>query len=288
MKYKATILKIAGIILWVAIGAGMTVLLVSAVRKENQQKCAGLDVAFTDNQPFRMLDEQEIVAALWPATEQTHPVGKYISSIRLYALEKQLKRNPWVLNADIYFDEQRILHVDVQQRSPVARLFSPDGNSFYMDDSLSILPLKPSDVVELPVFTNFMIDPSGPKQADTLLMQRIVGLSAVIRKDPFWMAQIEQVNINPDASFEMVTQWGDQLVSLGTGSNWTAMLGKLKQLYQHLAAENGWTKYGSIDLQFKDQVVCVKRGLSYLVLDSLQGADSSAIIVKTDSININH
>jgi cell division protein FtsQ len=288
MKYKAIILKVLGIMLWIAIGTGITVLLVSGVQKEQHQKCRAIEVSFTDKKPFRMLDEQEIITALWPSTFKDNPIGKYINNIHLYPLEKQLNRNPWVLNSDIYFDQQNVLHIDVQQRSPVARLFSTDGNSFYIDDSLSILPLKLSDVVELPVFSNFLISPGGAKAADTLLMKRIVGLATEIRKHPFWMAQIEQVYINPDASFDMITQMGDQTISLGTGDNWESMLTKLKKLYQYLGAENGWTKYQTIDLQFKDQVVCVKRGVPYVLVDSLPSSDSISMKIIADSINIKH
>lgn len=282
MKYKAIILRVLGVLLWVAIGTGITVLLVSAVQKEQRQKCTALEIAFTDNRPFRMLDESEIIEALWPSSTQNNPVGKFISSINLFSIEKQLKKNPWVLNANIYFDQLNILHVDVQQRSPVARLFSPEGNSFYIDDSLYLLPLKTSDVIELPVFTNF--NTSGTNATDSMVMKRITGLSAVISKDPFWMAQIEQININPDGSFEMITQLGDQHVSLGTGSNWDAMLAKLRKLYQHLGAEHGWTKYESIDLQFKDQVVCVRRGVPYVISDSIAQGDSAVMKLIADTL----
>ena len=283
MKYKAIILKVLGILLWVAIGGGITVLLVSAVQKEQRQKCKALEIAFTDNKPFRMLDESEIIGALWPSMEKDHPTGKYISNINLFSLEKQLKKNPWVLNANIYFDQQSILHVDVQQRTPVARIFSPEGNSFYIDDSLYLLPLKTSDVVELPVFTNF--NTSGANATDSAVMRRITGLSAVISKDPFWMAQVEQININADGIFEMITQLGDQRVSLGNGNNWDAMLTKLRKLYQHLGVEHGWTKYESIDLQFKDQVVCVRRGVPYAIADSLPESDTSAMNLIIDTVN---
>ena len=282
MKYKAIILKVLGILLWVALGGGITVLLVSAVQKEQRQKCKGLEIAFTDDKPFRMLDEPEITDALWPSSTQDHPVGKYISGINLFSLEKQLKKNPWVLNADIYFDQQNILHVDVQQRTPVARVFSPEGNSFYIDDSLYLLPLKTADVVELPVFTNF--NTAGAKASDSMIMKRITSLAAVISKDPFWMAQVEQININEDGSFEMITQLGDQRVSLGTGSNWDGMLTKLRKLYQHLGAEHGWTKYESIDLQFKDQVVCVRRGVPYEVSDSVVQGDSTSMKLIADTL----
>jgi cell division protein FtsQ len=282
MNYKKTILKVLVILTWVAIGTGITVLLVSAVKKEHLQKCSSLKIHFTDKKPFRMLDESEIISTLWPSPSQNHPTGKYISNIDLFSLEKQLKKNPWVLDADIYIDQQDVLHINVQQRSPVARIFSPEGNSFYIDDSLFLLPLKTNEVVELPVFTNFTV--SGLNAADSMVMRRITGLSAEISKDPFWMAQIEQININSDQSFEMITQMGDHRISLGNASNWEAMLNKLRKLYLHFGKEHEWAKYQSIDLQYKDQVVCVRKGLSYAVADTLSRPDSSSMNVMIDTI----
>jgi cell division protein FtsQ len=282
MKYKAIILRVLGILLWVAIGAGITVLLVSAVQKEQSQKCTALEIAFTDNKPFRMLDESEITEALWPSSHQDKPVGKFISSINLFSIEKQLKKNPWVFNANIYFDQRDILHIDVEQRSPVARVFSPEGNSFYIDDSLYLLPLKTSVFVELPVFTNFKT--FGVNASDSIIKRRITSLSAVIRKDPFWMAQIEQINIDGDGGFEMITQLGDHRINLGTQSNWEDMLKKLKKLYHHLAAEQALTKYEFIDLQFKDQVVCVRRSVFAEIRDSIAGSDSIRTNITLDTL----
>lgn len=284
MKYKAIILKVLGIMLWVAITSGIVVLLVGAVQKEQTMKCKSVEIAFTDNRPFRMLEEDEIIGALWPARSIDFPVGKFISSMNLFALEKQLKKNPWVLNANIYFDQQNILHIDVIQRTPVARVFSPEGNSFYMDDSLYILPLKSSAVLDLPVFTNFNFSPSGKIGADTMIMRRIIGLSKILSIDPFWMAQIEQVNINSDGGFEMITQVGDQRVMLGSGNNWEDMLNKLKKLYEYFGQEHGWTKYESIDLQFKDQAVCIKRGVTIAVPDSLSIDSNSFRLVSDTSL----
>jgi cell division protein FtsQ len=99
-------------------------------------------------------------------------------------------------------------------------------------------------------------------------MSRVVGLAEYISKDKFLMAQVEQININPDNSFELVTQVGDQAVLLGSRSDWENLFPKLQALYTRLNNEDGWSKYSSIDLQFKDQVVCVKRQSSFKVVDS--------------------
>ncbi len=288
MKIKMNIVyKVLTILMWTTISAGLMVLLVSAVRKERATVCKAVQVEFTDNKPFRMLDESEIISTLWPDAKKSFPQGKKLVSVDLYALERQLEKNPWIFSADLFFDQQHILHINVQQRTPVARLFTPEGSSVYMDENFTVLPVKMNDAVSLPVFSNFYISPSGANAQDSLVMERITSLAKFILADPFWMAQIEQVNINADHSFELVTQVGDQAIRLGTRSDWAAMLDKLKMVYRRISNENGWTKYSTIDLQFKDQVVCIKGNGIYQVPDSTAQMDSlKAVAIADSTINI--
>ena len=144
-----------------------------------------------------------------------------------------------------------------------------------------------NDAVSLPVFSNFYISPAGANAQDSSLMKRITGLAQFILADPFWMAQIEQININADHGFEMITQVGDQAIRLGNRSDWSAMLDKLKMVYRRISNENGWTKYSTIDLQFKDQVVCIKGNGLYQVSDSTAQMDSlKAVSIVDSTINI--
>lgn len=288
MKIKMNIVyKVLTILMWTGISAGLMVLLVSAVRKERTMVCKAVEVEFTDKQPFRMLDETEIISTLWPEQKKSFPLGKKLVTVNLYALERQLERNPWIFSADLFFDQHHVLHINVKQRTPVARLFTPEGSSVYMDENFALLPVKMNDAVSLPVFSNFYISPAGANAKDSSVMKRITGLAQFILADPFWMAQIEQININADHSFEMITQVGDQAIRLGNRSDWSAMLDKLKMVYRRISNENGWTKYSTIDLQFKDQVVCIKGNGLYQVPDSIAQMDSLNAVSKADStVNI--
>ncbi len=284
MKIKMNIVyKVLTILMWTGISAALMVLLVSAVIKERTMVCKAVQVEFTDNKPFRMLDESEIISTLWPDQKKAFPQGKKLVFVNLYALERQLEKNPWIFSADLFFDQHHVLHINVQQRTPLARLFTPEGNSVYMDENFTVLPVKMNDAVSLPVFSNFYISPAGANAQDSLVMQRITGLAQFILADPFWMAQIEQVNINADYSFELITQVGDQTIRLGNRSDWAAMLDKLKKVYQRISNENGWTKYSTIDLQFKDQVVCIKGNGLYQVPDSIAKMDSLNTVAVADS-----
>jgi hypothetical protein len=65
------------------------------------------------------------------------------------------------------------------------------------------------------------------------------------------------------------------------------MLQKLKLVYNRISNENGWTKYSTIDLQFKDQVICVKGNSLYKVADTTALVDSLNQAVAIDSLKNN-
>lgn len=282
---KQIVGKILTISLWLGIGAGVTLLLIGAVAKERENVCKDLVIEFDKKAQFQMVEKNEVIYSLWPKAKNNYPVGKAISSIDLYGLEKQLEKNPWVSDADLYVDQLKKLHLKINQRNPVARIFTPDGNSFFIDKEFAVLPIKPGSSIPLPVFTNFPNNGRLWNANDTMLMKRIVALADFIQNDSLWMAQIEQVNINANGAFEVLTQMGDQSVNLGLRSDWGRLFLKLKKLYQKINEEGNWAKYSSIDLQYKDQVVCLKKGTNYKVIDSINKVDSTLVQIKTTQKN---
>lgn len=285
MIKKKKIYHVLGLVCWGLLLTGVLTLLVSAVKTENSILCKQVEIKLIDNKAYKMLDKGEIFSSLWPEEKNGFKYGKNPSFFDLRKLEKRLEKNPWVFSSDFYFDQNRILHVDVQQRTPLARGFTPDGNSFFMDKSYSILPIKSNDIISLPVYTNFYINPASATAKDSAVLKRIVSLSEFILSDSFWMAQVETINISADGTFELTTQVGDQNILLGERDDWLNVFAKLKILYQYLNKENGWSKYEKIDLQFKDQVVCVRKKSSYKVLDSTFIQDLSSLEIQDSTKN---
>lgn len=270
MIKKSTILKVFHILFWLIIGSGLSFLLISGIVKEQTNQCKAVQIDFKDEKLINMIDRKEVYASLWPRRSELYPVGKNTTSFDLFSLENTLVKNPWIQKADIYFDNQHILHVDIKQKNPVARLFTAEGYSYYIDDRYNLLPLKQTDHIVLPVFTNFYVNPAGMKKSDSMLLGRVVSLSNFISKDPFWLAQIESVYIRPDNGFELSTQIGDHTVDLGIRSEWEPMFKKLKLLYQKFSQEDSWSRYALINLQFRDQVVCEKSDAKLLRTDTTQ------------------
>jgi cell division protein FtsQ len=268
MLKKENILKILTWLLWGSLCSGILVLLVSAVNTENSVTCARVEITIEGKSNLKMVTADEISASLWPEGSGIQPVGKKIPDFNLFDLEQQIEKNPWVADADVFFDHHRVMHIKVFQRTPVARLFLPDGASVYLDARFRTLPLKTTDVLKLPVFTNFTLLKRPLSASDSATMARIVGLSNYIMADEFWMAQIETVHIQYDGSFELTMQLGDETVLLGKRGDWDNLLPKLKLTYEKFAHDQLWGKYRQIDLQFKDQVICRKSSGLQMITDT--------------------
>ncbi len=245
-------------VFWSAMGLAVLVLLVSAVNAEKLELCQRVEFEYQDDSSHQMVTQEEVMQALWPLHSSARPEGQKVTSFDLLEMEQKIEQNPWIKDADVFFDHHNVMHINIWQRIPIARMFTPEGVSIFLDAQYKTMPLKTSDVLELPVFTNFTTVGKNINTADSAMLDRIISLSAYIRSDEFWMAQVEAVNIQYDGSFELTMQLGDETVSLGKRNDWDKLFPKLKLTYEKFARDQSWGKYDRIDLQYRNQVVCRK------------------------------
>jgi cell division protein FtsQ len=162
------------------------------------------------------------------------------------------------------------LRVSVEEREPIARVFSITGNTFYIDSSCMMLPLSDKFSARLPVFTGFTSDARILSKADSVLLRDIKVLSEKIAADSFLMAMVDQVDITAQRTFEMVPKIGKQSILFGTAEDADAKLEKLKLFYKDVITKAGWNRYNTIDLQYSGQVVAKIRGQEDIAADSLR------------------
>ena len=121
-------------VLWSLAAIAMVVLFVFAWRAKVSKKCTGIDIVLTGNAGgFIFMDEKEILKLI---NEQGIKVGTPIANINLYKIEETLMATKWVEKTTIYIDNQQQLKVNIEQRVPIARVFTASGNSFYIDKEL--------------------------------------------------------------------------------------------------------------------------------------------------------
>lgn len=268
MSIKRNIKKILLLSLWLVIGGGVVALLVAGMNKKASQHCAAVAITINGAAGNNFLNQQDVLNIIAP-DKNNPPQNRPINSFDLQALEKNLLQNQWVQTANLYFDNNRVLQVVVNEKEPIARIFTISGSSFYMDSSGRQVPLHENVSLKLPVFTNYPKEKLLRKGSDSVLIEDIKHLSNYIRSNEFWMAQIAQVDITTAKNFELMPVIGNHTIVFGSGNNYHDKFKRLLLFYQQVSAKLGFDKYSSINVQYNNQVVATKRG-TISKIDSIQ------------------
>ena len=266
---KYSFKKFFAVIAWVVLVAGTVVLLVAAISKRNSERCAGVEIYISGVQNNFFIDKEDVASILQKINGSAFQKKK-LHTIDLALMENELQKSKWIKRAELFFDNNNVLQVRITEREPIARIFTTSGTSYYMDSSLARLPLSDKFSARLPVFTDFPTDAVRMSKKDSALVREIKVMSEFIEHDPFWMAQIDQVDITPDGNFDLIPKLGDQVIHFGDAENYKEKFNNLLCFYKQVLTKLGWTHYSSISVQFKGQVVGVRRGANEIKMDSLR------------------
>lgn len=269
--------KIVLTVCWVALGIGTAVLLVAAIRIKDAKLCKGVEIHISGVSNNFFVDKSDILNFIGSLSKGSL-VGKATGSFNLIAMEKELRKNIWVKDAELFFDNNEILHVKVNEREPVARVFTTGGGTFYIDADAAVLPLSEKFSAWLPVFTNFPNRGTSFSKADSSLINDIKKISQAIQKDSFRMAMIDQVDITDQRGFEMIPKIGNQVIIFGDASAIEEKFDKLELFYKNVMARSGWNNYSVINLQFNNQVVAKRKGADDVKADSLHTLELMQLI----------
>ena len=266
MNTKATIRKILFVMLWVCIAGGMLSLLIAAIGKKNKEDCTGYTITIKGSEEDYFLDADDINKLL-KSGAGADVKGKKISEINLKNLEQLLRANVWIRKAELWFDNHNVLHVEVYEREPVARIFTLSGTSFYIDSTIKKLPLSDKSTARVPMFTGF-IDKKLLSAKDSLLLTDVKNIATYIKHDPFWMSQVSQVNITGQ-HFELSPVVGNHVIKLGDGNDLDKKFNRLMIFYKQVLAQKGFDSYSAIDVQYNGQVVGTRRGTEKSKVDTV-------------------
>jgi len=273
MAVKLNMRRVVGVIVWGVVGTGVLVLLVAAVRYRKNNTCKGIHIEISGSSAGLFVDKKGIADLLLG-----NGVGKNenrpIQSFNLRRLESALEKNVWIEKAQLFFDNNGILRVNVVERQPAARVFTSDGSSCYIDSTGVQLPLQEKVQARLPVFTGYPAAKIRLQGRDSVLTRDILRLSDLIRQDTFWSAQVAQVNIRADRTFELMPEVGSHRVTLGDGSDIEGKLHRLFVFYREVLSRTGFDKYSRIDVSYAGQVVGIKKGSEESRYDSVQGMNN--------------
>jgi cell division protein FtsQ len=243
--------------LWLLLALSIVVLLIAARQNKKHSFCSGSKVEISSKNQNYFVAEKDINEII---NANGSIEKRLIKNIDIASLEVALHKNPWIKNVELFFDNNGILHTDIEQRQPIARLFTVNGSSTYIDKNALRLPIKNTATVRLLVVTGFTSDNEILAHADSLLLIDVKKVANFISVDTFWNAQIAQVNITSNGQFELIPTIGNHIIKLGNATNLAEKFNRLFAFYNKAWVKSGMDTYDIIDVRFNNQVVASRKG----------------------------
>ena len=179
-------------------------------------------------------------------------VGEKITAESMTEMELRLLDHDFIESAQVYRNLKGKLTVEVRQSTPIARLVRPDNPDAYLTEAGEILPISNKFSARVLLVTGDFTD----KIVQSGSVGEVGPLIEFIYRDPFWRAQIAQVDMDENGDIIMYPQVGKQRIEFGTLENIESKFSRLKTFYQQILPKKGWNEYDRVSVKYTDQIIC--------------------------------
>ena len=263
------LVKILLISLWIAIAAGVVVMMGFANESHKVKQCRGITcrIDYRGSQP--LISGNDLMAQI------TNKFGKLqtqtIGEVDITGITAFLKKNPYLENTDALITVEGDIMIKADQCMAIIRYYTPEGQQHYLDRNGRVMPVNAaypyktliaSGSIESPLKDgkNIYSVPDSKKLLRNELksLYDIHLLAGIISSDSTLKALIEQVYITSNGKIQLVTKAGSHIVYMGDTADASEKLGNLMCFYKNGLVKTGWNKYGKLNLEYKNQIVCTK------------------------------
>lgn len=175
-----------------------------------------------------------------------------VRELDLMDMETMLEDDDRIKEAEVYIDNQDVLHIEIEQRVPILRVFSKVNTSYYLDVDGNEIPAYRGATIRVPVASGNIehYDPKLLSENKESRLKDVYKLAKYIHKDEFLAALIEQIDVQENGEVMMVPKVGRQKLDFGHVENMEERFDKLKLLYKGGMEQVGWRKYDVLTLKY--------------------------------------
>ena len=215
---------------------------------EKASICSEVKIDIKKNAMEGFLNVNEVKSLL--QRNNLYPLAQPMQFVNTRNIEDVLRKSPFVEKAECYKTQGGHVCIDLTQRMPILRVMADNGENYYVDENGNILPQTR--------YTSNLIVATGA--IDLRYAKKVLTpMAKFLISNDFWQNQIEQINILPDGSMEVVPRVGDHVAFLGAPENIEKKLERLRKFYIYGLNKAGWNQYSYISVEFDNQIVCKRR-----------------------------
>ncbi len=233
---------------------GLSFLIAFSERKQGGSVCKNISVELDNLNENHFLDEADILQLVEGSGQPVKGIG--IDRINLKDIEKKLKFDKHILNAELFGDLKGNLIVNVELRRPIARVVQNDAPDAYIAEDGVIMPVSEkytSRVVLVSGYVKGLLESQDLNKSEE--GKQLLKMIEYINADKFWKAQVAQLDLDKAGKIIIFPQVTGQRVEFGKPENVEAKFKKLMVFYKEILPARGWTRYERVNLEYEGQVV---------------------------------
>lgn len=225
-------------------------------KKHTDKICRKITIRVENDLDNYFVDENDIIGLI--TNNGSDPlIGSEYKNIDLKNLELRIKTNKFIKICQVSRNLKGDLMVEVQQSRPLARIVHSNAPGAYISSTGQILPLSERFTARVVLiegeYTNKMLTLDFTKEEEGKPLFEMLQL---IDQDPFWKAQIAELNIDRNGEITILPQVGRQVIEFGTPTEAAIKFQKLKVFYKRILPLKGWNRYGKVSLKYHNQIIC--------------------------------
>lgn len=165
------------------------------------------------------------------------------------SLENELEKMSHIESAEIYFSVNGEVSLSYYEFEPVVRVFNSENQSYYLDSNCKRIPLSEKYTADLILFTGY---------TENIKDHLILNLAKKINSNKFLSNQVSEVFFNESSEAFFIPVIGSHKIKLGSLNNLEFKIKKMMTFYDKIIPKNGWEKYSEINLEYQNQIICLK------------------------------
>jgi cell division protein FtsQ len=257
-RFLNIVKKVLQILFVVGVVVAFIITIVAAVNKQKTYVCSSIHIDVDYPEDLQLIEEDEILYELQHLT-RGKLIGKPLALIDFRTLENVIEKNPYVANAEVFYDQSHVLHVTIQQRRPFLRVINNDDVSYYLSEDRYKMPLHDKFTTDVPLAFGY-IDAQRISSKDSVVKAQLFDLVLCLEKDSFLSSMIDHVYVHESGDFELFPRIGGSPVWFGkVDEHINRRFENLKEFYKAVMMRKGWNAYKQINIESALQVVAVKR-----------------------------
>lgn len=189
-----------------------------------------------------------------------------IKEVRTSNIEEILRNNPYIEKVDSYITIDGNILINIKEKEPLIRIYDESKKGFYIDKKGSIFPLSKNYAPRVLISNGYINSKITNYKGnihdsifDNTVIREVFQLTQLINLYDLLKVQINQIYVNSKGEYDFIPELGDHIVQFGTFNEASIKLKNLDAYYHKYLKSSNWDNYKTINLTYKDQIVCTKK-----------------------------